>query len=40
MYWANEGAGDLAEFVQQVVVTGDEVLFDSACRADVAAALD
>ena len=38
MYWANEGAGDLAEFVFQYVTTGDSVLFGQDCRDDVQAA--
>lgn len=37
MYRANEGVGDLAEFVGQVVTSGDTVIFDSACQADVQA---
>lgn len=35
MYWQNEGAGDMAAFVQRSVLTGDTILFDAACLADV-----
>ena len=35
MYWLNEGAGDMAAFAQQYVVSGDAILFDEACLADV-----
>lgn len=35
MYWLNEGAGDMAAFAQQYVVSGDAILFDDACLADV-----
>jgi hypothetical protein len=39
MYYANEGASAVAEFVRNLR-TGDEVLFDSQCLADVAARLE
>ncbi len=39
MYYANEGAEDLAEFVQQYAATGDEVIFDDSCMDDVQSAL-
>lgn len=35
MYWANEGVGDLAEFVSQVVTSGETVIFDDACLQDI-----
>jgi len=35
MYWANEGAADLAQFVQRYAMTGDAVLFGQECLADV-----
>ena len=35
MYWANEGVGDLTEFVAQYVTDGSSVVFDDACLADV-----
>jgi hypothetical protein len=35
MYWLNEGASDMAAFVQRQVLTGDTILFDAACLADV-----
>lgn len=35
MYWQNEGAGDMAAFVQRSVLSGDTILFDAACLADV-----
>ncbi|MBZ0235725.1 MAG: hypothetical protein K8M05_25580 [Deltaproteobacteria bacterium] len=35
MYWQNEGAGDMAAYVQRAVLTGDTILFDAACLADV-----
>lgn len=35
MYWLNEGAGDMAMFAQQYVISGDAILFDDACLADV-----
>lgn len=38
MFWLNEGAADLREYVQQYVLSGDVVLFDDACLADAAAA--
>ncbi|MCB9683059.1 MAG: hypothetical protein H6733_16465 [Alphaproteobacteria bacterium] len=38
MYWANEGASDMADFVSQYITTGSEVLFDDACLDDMAAA--
>ena len=40
MYWANEGAGDLAEFVGRYITTGDAVLFDADCQSDVQASFD
>ena len=35
MYYLNEGAGDMATFVRQYVTSGDAILFDAACLADV-----
>jgi hypothetical protein len=35
MYWLNEGASDMAMFARQYVVSGDAILFDDACLADV-----
>ena len=35
MYYLNEGAGDMAAFAQQYVTSGDAILFDAACLADV-----
>lgn len=35
MYWLNEGASDMAAYVQRSVLAGDTVLFDAACLADV-----
>lgn len=35
MYWLNEGASDMAAFAQQYVISGDAILFDDACLADV-----
>lgn len=40
MYWANEGAGDLAEFVGQYVTSGETVIFDDDCLADVQGAFE
>ena len=40
MYWANEGAADLAAFVVQYATSGDSVLFGADCRADVQAAFE
>ena len=37
MYWAVEGPADVAQFVQQVVTTGDVTLWGSDCLDDVAA---
>jgi len=37
MYYANEGASAAAQYVQQYLVTGNEVLFDSQCLSDVSA---
>ncbi len=37
MYWANEGIADLADFVQQVALTGDSVIFDDDCLDDTSA---
>jgi len=34
MYWLNEGASDMAAYVQRSVLSGDTVLFDAACLAD------
>jgi predicted Zn-dependent protease len=39
MYYANEGAEDLADFIQQYVTSGDEVIFDDECVNDVQSAL-
>ncbi|MCA9563370.1 MAG: hypothetical protein KC561_07770 [Myxococcales bacterium] len=39
MYWLNEGASDMASFVQQIVTTGDAVIFDENCLNDAAAGL-
>jgi predicted Zn-dependent protease len=38
MYFANEGAADLADFVRDFVATGDLVLFADDCLADADAA--
>jgi hypothetical protein len=35
MFFANEGAADAAQFVRDVVVSGNTILFDDACLADV-----
>jgi hypothetical protein len=35
MYYLNEGAADAAMFARQVITTGDRILFDDACLADV-----
>jgi hypothetical protein len=35
MYYLNEGASDAAMFARQVITTGDRILFDDACLADV-----
>jgi hypothetical protein len=35
MYYLNEGAADAARFVQQRVLTGNTILFDADCLADV-----
>ncbi len=35
MYWLNEGASDMAAFVQRSVLSGNTILFDDACLADV-----
>jgi hypothetical protein len=34
MYYANEGASDLAQFVQDSVITGDTIVFGPECLAD------
>lgn len=38
MFWLNEGASDLAQYVADYVTSGDVVLFDDACLADAHAA--
>jgi hypothetical protein len=35
MYYLNDGASDAAAFVQQSVITGNTILFDAHCLADV-----
>ncbi len=35
MYWLNEGASDMAAFAREYVVSGNSILFDTACLADV-----
>ena len=35
MFFLNEGAADAAEFARQAVVSGDTILFDDQCLADV-----
>jgi hypothetical protein len=35
MYYLNEGATDAAMFARQVITTGNRILFDDACLADV-----
>jgi len=35
MYYLNEGASDAAMFARQVITTGNKLLFDAACLADV-----
>lgn len=35
MYWLNEGASAMATFARQYVVSGNAILFDDACLADV-----
>lgn len=37
MYWQNEGGADLAAFVQQVIDTGETVMFGSECLDDALA---
>lgn len=36
MYWANEGAAELRDFVRDYVLSGDSVLFGPSCLADIA----
>ncbi len=38
MFWLNEGASDLRDYVADYVTDGDVVLFDEACLADAHAA--
>lgn len=38
MYWANEGVRDLRQFVNKLLATGSELLFDDACLSDAHAA--
>jgi hypothetical protein len=38
MYWLNEGASDLREYIADYVTNGDVILFDEACLADARAA--
>ncbi|MCB9744651.1 MAG: hypothetical protein H6741_08595 [Alphaproteobacteria bacterium] len=40
MYWANEGPGEMAQFVSGILSSGDVVLFDDDCLNDVGAALE
>lgn len=40
MYYLNEGASDAAMFARQVITTGDRILFDAACLADVDALVE
>jgi hypothetical protein len=35
MYWLNEGASDASDFALRRLLTGDTILFDAACLADV-----
>jgi hypothetical protein len=35
MFFANEGAADAAQFVREAVISGNTILFDDACLADV-----
>lgn len=35
MYWLNEGASDAADFALSRLVTGNSLIFDSTCLADV-----
>jgi hypothetical protein len=35
MYWLNEGAADATSFAIQRLTTGNAILFDDACLADV-----
>jgi hypothetical protein len=35
MFWLNEGASDAAMFARDYVTSGDAILFDDACLADV-----
>jgi hypothetical protein len=35
MYWQNEGSSAMAAYVQRAVLTGNTILFDAACLADV-----
>ena len=35
MYYANEGAADLVDFVTQIITTGDNIVFQDACLADM-----
>jgi hypothetical protein len=35
MYWLNEGASDASDFALRRLLTGDTLLFDAACLADV-----
>ena len=39
MYYANEGARDIVDFVTRSVRGGGSVLFDEACLRDAAAAV-
>jgi len=38
MYWANEGAADLLQFVNRYIATGDATMFGEECLADARAA--
>ncbi|MEL6348738.1 MAG: hypothetical protein AAFV53_36880 [Myxococcota bacterium] len=40
MFWANEGVGDIAEFVSRFITDGETVLFDDDCLSDVQSAFD
>lgn len=40
MFWLNEGATDMAEFVRKFLLTGDENLFDSQCLQDSHSQID
>jgi hypothetical protein len=40
MYYANEGASDLSQFVSEYVTSGDTIVFGADCLADTDALID